>query len=162
MPGPQTPWNEIVPGLWMGGHEWTDPTGELRQAVVRDEFDLVVSLCSYPGHGPARHVEHLVAELPDGPLAPAQLRTVQGLAATTEAALGADRTVLVRCRSGYNRSGLVVAQTLLRWGMTPSAAIHLIHVRRSPWALNNPVFVDYLTTGLDVAALLSGLDAPAG
>ncbi|MER6302584.1 hypothetical protein ABT247_23930 [Kitasatospora sp. NPDC001539] len=32
-----------------------------------------------------------------------------------------------------------------------------VRERRSPWALNNPVFVGYLGTGLDVAVLLTGL-----
>jgi hypothetical protein len=35
----------------------------------------------------------------------------------------------------------------------------LIRDRRSKWALNNALFVNYLTTGLDVARLLTGLDA---
>ncbi|MEU7556615.1 hypothetical protein AB0B01_30580 [Streptomyces sp. NPDC044571] len=38
-------------------------------------------------------------------------------------------------------------------------AIDLVGRRRSPWALNNLPFVDYLMTGLEVAALLAGLDS---
>jgi protein-tyrosine phosphatase len=157
--GPRSPWDEVVPGLWMGGHVWTDPAGELRAAVVDDEFDLVVSLYTRSGHGPAPHVDHLVAEMPDGPLSPEQLRAVQRLALAVREALRSDRTVLVRCHSGYNRSGLVVAQTLLLAGLTPSAAVDLVRRRRSPWALNNATFVDYLTAGLDVAVLLTGLES---
>ncbi|WP_218009877.1 hypothetical protein [Actinomadura kijaniata] len=37
-------------------------------------------------------------------------------------------------------------------------AIFLVRYRRSRWALNNQLFVDYLTTGLGVAELLVGLD----
>ncbi|MEV6731202.1 MULTISPECIES: hypothetical protein [unclassified Streptomyces] len=72
-PGPQSPWDEVVPGLWMGGHYWTDPAGELRPVVVGSEFDLVISLYARSGHGPGPHVEHLVAEIPDGPLTAAEL-----------------------------------------------------------------------------------------
>ncbi|SEL80517.1 protein-tyrosine phosphatase family protein [Streptacidiphilus jiangxiensis] len=158
--GPRSPWDEVVPGLWMGGHVWTDPAGELRAAVVNEEFDLVVSLFARAGHGPAPHVDHLVAEMPDGPLSAEQLRAVQHLAAATHEALRAHRTVLVRCHSGYNRSGLVVAQTLFLAGLAPAAAIELIRRRRSPWALHNATFVDYLTTGLDVAVLLTDLEPP--
>ncbi|MGW2544726.1 protein-tyrosine phosphatase family protein [Kitasatospora sp. NPDC001574] len=64
-----------------------------------------------------------------------------------------DRTVLVRCRSGYNRSGLVVAQTLIELGRDPATAIALIRQSRSPWVLNNQTFEQYLSTGLDVAYL---------
>ncbi|WP_030717924.1 hypothetical protein [Streptomyces sp. NRRL S-237] len=45
VPGPASPWDEIAPGLWMGGHYWTDPAGELWPVVVEDEFDLVVAQC---------------------------------------------------------------------------------------------------------------------
>ncbi len=66
--------------------------------------------------------------------------------------------MLVRCHSGYNRSGLVVAQTLIELGQDPATAIALVRQRRSPWALNNRTFEQYLTTGLDVAHLLAGLE----
>jgi protein-tyrosine phosphatase len=71
------------------------------------------------------------------------------------------RTTLVRCNSGFNRSGLVVATALVELGHDPAAAITLIRQRRSRWALNNQLYVQYLATGLDVAGLLTGLDAPA-
>ncbi|MET8539573.1 protein phosphatase [Kitasatospora sp. NPDC004799] len=157
-PGPSEPWNEIVPGLWMGGHYFTPPGGELELAVVGTEFDLVVSLFTLPGHGPAPEVEHVVREVPDAPLSPGQLRAVQEAAEITSAAARRGRRTLVRCHSGYNRSGLVVAQALVGLGCGSGEAVRLVRQRRSPWALNNPVFVDYLDTGLDVAMLLSGLN----
>ncbi|MBE1532023.1 protein-tyrosine phosphatase family protein [Actinomadura algeriensis] len=73
--------------------------------------------------------------------------------------VGNGRRVLVRCHSGYNRSGLVVAQALVHLGYSVEDAIFLVRFRRSKWALNNSLFVDYLTTGLDVARLLTGLEA---
>lgn len=156
-PGPQAPWDEIVPGLWMGGHSWTDPSGELQPVVVGGEFDLVVSLFTRPGHGPRHGVAHLVAEMPDGPLTPSQIGAVQDLAKATAQAVSRGRTTLVRCHSGYNRSGLVVAQALVEMGQDAASAIRLVQERRSPWALNNATFRDYLTTGLDTAYLLVGL-----
>ncbi|MFC1412516.1 MFS transporter [Streptacidiphilus sp. N1-12] len=45
----------------------------------------------------------------------------------------------MRCHSGYNRSGLVVAQTLIELGQDPLAAIALVRQKRSPWALNNQI-----------------------
>lgn len=153
-PGPETPWDEVAPGLWMGGHFLTGAAGELRPVVVGAEFDLVISLFTHPGHGPAPQVEHLVGEMPDAPLTGAQLRTVQRLARAASAALDSGRTILVRCHSGYNRSGLVVAQCLVERGLAPAAAIGLVRRRRSRWALHNATFTAYLAAGLDVAALL--------
>ncbi|MFI6449565.1 protein phosphatase [Kitasatospora sp. NPDC050543] len=158
VPGPETPWNEIRSGLWMGGHIWTDGTGALQTAVVDSEFDLVISLFTSPGHGPHPAVEHLVTEIPDGPLTPGQIHAVRELARTAAHAVRNGRTVLVRCHSGYNRSGLVTAQCLIELGQDAGAAVDLIRRRRSPWALNNGTFQQYLTTGLDVAQLLAGLD----
>jgi len=155
-PGPATAWDEILPGLWMGGHYWTGPDG-LELAVVERQFDTVVSLVEIPGHGPAPGVEHHCAPIPDGPLAPEHLDAVLRLSAATVTAVRAGRTTLVRCHSGYNRSGLVVAQALITLGCTVEDAVSLIRHRRSPWALHNTLFVDYLTAGLETAYLLTGL-----
>ncbi|MFI6610141.1 hypothetical protein [Streptomyces sp. NPDC050507] len=64
----------------------------------------------------------------------------------------------MRCRSGYNRSGLVVAQTLIELGQNSTTAIALIRQKRSPWGLNNQTFEQYLNTGIDIAYLLTGLE----
>ncbi|MFB6888914.1 protein phosphatase [Kitasatospora sp. NPDC056327] len=157
-PEPQAPWNEVRPRLWQGGHFWAGPDGEVQTAVVGAEFDLVISLFTRPGHGPHPGVDHLISEIPDGPLTAEQLHSVQQLAVTAAEVVRNDRTVLVRCHSGYNRSGLVVAQTLIELGQDPATAIALIRHSRSPWALNNQTFEQYLSTGLDVAYLLAGLE----
>ncbi|MFD9129482.1 protein phosphatase [Kitasatospora sp. NPDC059571] len=137
-----------------------DSAGVVRPVVVDRRFDLVVSLSTRAGHGPPLTVEHLVAELPDGPLTADQLRSVQEAAGTAAQAVRAGRRVLVRCHYGYNRSGLVAAQTLIELGQDAAAALVLLRRRRSPWVLNNGIFEQYLATGLDVARLLSGLDEP--
>ncbi|WP_105970826.1 protein-tyrosine phosphatase family protein [Streptomyces geranii] len=157
VPAPGEPWSEIVPGLWMGGHEFTRRPGELEFAVVRDEFDLVITLLRRPGHGPDPGVEHHVWPVPDGPLDGTQLAGVIRLAEAVCTALEDGRKVLVRCYSGYNRSGLVVAHALVRDGHTTDEAIRLIRARRSPWALHNELFVEYLRTGLSTARLLEEL-----
>lgn len=146
-----------MPGLWMGGHQFRGRAGQLEFAVVRDEFDLVQSLLRLPGHGPEPGVEHHVWPIPDGPLDGTQLAGVIRLADAVTEALDADRRVLVRCYHGYNRSGLVVAQALVRRGHSADRAIRLIRSRRSPWALHNELFVDYLRAGLPVARLLEEL-----
>ncbi|MCI3243140.1 protein-tyrosine phosphatase family protein [Streptomyces spinosisporus] len=157
VPAPASPWSEIVPGLWMGGHQFRNGTGDLEFAVVRDEFDLVQTLLRLPGHGPDPGVEHHVWPIPDGPLDGTQLAGVIRLARAAGEALDEGRKVLVRCYHGYNRSGLVVAHTLVRRGHSAEQAIRLIRSRRSPWALHNDLFVDYLRAGLPTARLLEEL-----
>ncbi len=146
-----------MPGLWMGAHEFRTRSGQLELAVVRDEFDLVQTLLRLPGHGPDPGVEHHVWPIPDGPLDGTQLAGVIRLARAACEALDQDRRVLVRCYSGYNRSGLVVAHALVRQGRSADEAIRLIRARRSPWALHNELFVDYLRAGLPTARLLEEL-----
>ncbi|MFE7328024.1 protein phosphatase [Streptomyces sp. NPDC057565] len=161
IPEPQAPWNEIVPGLWMGGHYWMDGLGEVHQAVVDREFELVISLFTRPDHGPAPDVDHQVAEIPDDLLTSAQLSTVQQLAWYAARSVGDGHRTLVRCNAGFNRSGLLVGQALIELGYEPTTAIDLIRQRRSPWALNNRIFEEYLATCLDVACLLTSLDTPS-
>jgi protein-tyrosine phosphatase len=141
----------------MGGHEFRDHSGRLEFAVVRGEFDLVQTLLRLPGHGPDPGVEHHVWAIPDGPLDGTQLAGVMRLAQAASEALDEGRKVLVRCYHGYNRSGLVIAHALVRRGHSAEQAIRLIRSRRSPWALHNDLFVDYLRAGLPTARLLEEL-----
>ncbi|MFF9767444.1 protein phosphatase [Streptomyces sp. NPDC014636] len=157
VPAPECPWSEIVPGLWMGGHEFRGRSGRLELAVVRSEFDVVQSLLRLPGYGPDPGVEHHVWPIPDGPLDGTQLAGVIRLARAANEALDAGRRVLVRCYHGYNRSGLVVAHALVQRGDTTDQVIQLIRARRSAWALHNELFVEYLRTGLATARLLEEL-----
>lgn len=83
-----------------------------------------------------------------------QLAGVIRLARAADEALDGGRKVLVRCYHGYNRSGLVVAHTLMRRGSGAEEAIRLVRARRSPWALHNELFVAYLRTGLATVRLL--------
>lgn len=160
VPEPRTRWDEVTTGLWMGGHVWTDGVRKHQDVVVGREFDLVVSLWTRNGHGPAPGVEHHVAPIPDDWLTAAEIDSVRRLAVVAADAVRAGRKVLVRCYSGYNRSGLVAAQALIELGHDNEGAIDRVRLRRSPWALHNPAFEQYLLTGLDVASLLSGLEPP--
>jgi protein-tyrosine phosphatase len=156
-PDPRTPWDEIVPGLFMGGHFYRDAAGELVPVIVREEFDTVISLYSRDGHGPSGTVAHHLREVPDGPMSAAQLAAVSDLAEIAAGTVESGHKVLARCHSGYNRSGLVIVQALANLGYSVDDGIFLVRRRRSKWALNNHLFVDYLTTGLDVAQLLTDL-----
>ena len=142
MPLCDDPWNEVVPGLFMGGHDVRSqsPTA----CVVTDEFDLVVSLTAREGYGPSPGVEHVVARLADAVLDAPGAARVRELGALVAAAVRADRRVLVRCSGGLNRSGVVVAEALVDLGHSPDDAVRLVRAARGPWALTNPAFVAHL------------------
>ena len=65
---------------WAGTSSRAAGTGAIEFAVVRDEFDLVLTLLRLPGHGPDDGVEHHVWPIPDGPLDGTQLAGVMRLA----------------------------------------------------------------------------------
>jgi protein-tyrosine phosphatase len=118
--------------------------------VVTDEFDLVVSMTTRDGYGPSEGIEHHVARMADAGVDAGIAARVDELAVTIAEALGAGRRVLVRCSGGLNRSGLVVAATLVRLGHAPDDAIVLVRRARGPWALTNPAFVSFLRAGAEV------------
>ncbi len=75
MPLCDDPWNEVVPGLFMGGHDVRAQSPSA--CVVTDEFDLVVSLTAREGYGPAPDVEHVVVRLADAVLDPTNAARVR-------------------------------------------------------------------------------------
>ena len=142
MPLCDAPWNEVVPGLFMGGHDVRSQSATA--CVVGDEFDLVVSLASREGYGPAPGVEHVVARLADAVLDQPNAARVVELGAVVATAVTEGRRVLVRCSGGLNRSGVVVAEALVQLGRTPDEAVRAVRQARGPWALTNPAFVAHL------------------
>ena len=144
MPLCDDPWNEVVPGLWQGGHDVRSQSST--RCVVGDQFDLVVSLTTRPGHGPADGVTHVVARLADAGVDTSTGARLDELAATVADAVAQGEQVLVRCSGGLNRSGLVVALALVRAGHPVESAMELVRRARGPWALTNPGFVNHLRT----------------
>ncbi|MFC7493973.1 MULTISPECIES: protein-tyrosine phosphatase family protein [unclassified Nocardioides] len=142
MPLCADPWNEVVPGLWQGGHDVRSQSATA--CVVGAEFDLVVSLATRDGHGPADGVDHVVLRIADATLDPGTAARVDVAARQVAEAVAGGRRVLVRCSGGLNRSGLVVAGALVRMGHRPDDAIALVRAARGPWALTNPGFVDHV------------------
>jgi protein-tyrosine phosphatase len=70
---------------------------------------------------------------------------VRGLANFVAGLLDADKEVLVHCRSGHNRSGMVCARTLIHKGWSPDDAIKAVRDGRGDGeALTNQTFVDWL------------------
>lgn len=52
--------------------------------------------------------------------------------------------VLVTCQAGLNRSGIIVATSLVLDGYTPEEAVALLREKRSPAVLCNPAFEDWV------------------
>lgn len=142
-------WNEIVPGLFMGGQEkrmaslLDFESGKVRVAA---EFDAVFSFYWAPcgWEGPDDDIAHIHYPIPDGALCEVELTQLQDYARMIAENVRAGNKVLVRCQAGLNRSGLVVGFALMELGYAPRAAIAQIRLRRSPDALCNKEFVRYL------------------
>jgi hypothetical protein len=134
IPIPTDPWNEIADGLYQGS----------AMHRVDDQFHAVYTLCSIRDSGPSYGIKHRRLHIPDGALAASELQQVVGLANLVAFDLDVGLRVLVRCRAGLNRSGLVVAIALLQRGRDVDEILKLERAHRSPWALCNPHFVDYL------------------
>jgi len=56
----------------------------------------------------------------------------------------AGKRVLIRCQAGCNRSGLITALVLIRHGFGAEQAINLIRERRSPNALCDRTFEQFI------------------
>ena len=70
--------------------------------------------------------------------------SIDALAARVVAALDDSKRVVVNCSAGLNRSGLLVARSLILLGNTPERAIELVRRARGPHALSNVGFTRYL------------------
>ena len=145
---PKNLFNEILPGLFMGGTAddgTIDFPTELQGLNDENPFDAVVTLYSW-----AQPMGWGVEELRYG-FADAEVEhfDVNKLLATARWAhsrwVDGDR-VLIRCQAGLNRSGLVTALTLMLIGYQAVEAIALIRANRAEVALFNNAFVDWLVS----------------
>ena len=158
---PTNTWDEILPGLWMGGtpdEQWLDIPYTWAPGVRRDErpFDVVVTLFAL-AQPFSWGVQELRFGFSDGNPAYIDMQQVIEVAAWAHGQWSAGRRVLIRCQAGLNRSGLITALVLLKAGWPVEEAIEHIRACRSSSALCNQEFVDWLSThGADLAAQQSG------
>jgi hypothetical protein len=142
------PWDEVIPGLWLGGHDCqpdgAPPKGEC--FLEGADFDVVVSLFQRwdPRYSPGLGVEHHTHRMADADLDPEHHTTLDDLANVVAHAAVDGRKVLVRCQAGLNRSALVMGLALIRLGWTADNAIRMMRQARSPYVLCNESFVAYL------------------
>ena len=132
---PHDPWNEVIPGLWIGG--------SLRDVPTLRDFDHVITL--WRRASPASYgVDERVCAFPDTDVPPIEM--LDRLAASIEHhRLNLGERVLVRCQLGLNRSALVIAHTMTtKYDISPAEAISYLRIVRSPYVLCNPNFESWL------------------
>jgi hypothetical protein len=134
--------HEIVQGLWVGS---IPPIGE---HLARLGFRTLV-LCTrtyQPPAGAFQGISVIRARLDDDPrglTAPQQDSAISAAELAAES-LNAGRPVLVTCRAGRNRSGLVAAIALhLATGASTAETAALVAQQR-PDALTNPAFASWV------------------
>lgn len=140
---PQSLYSEILPRLFQGGtpdEDWRSP-GTVEPIAIN--FDAVVSLFAW-SQPCDWGVEELRYGFPDAHPSTADMRRVVRAAVWGHERWRSGDRVLVRCQAGLNRSGLVMALILMLHGWSAPKAIQHIRERRSPVALINDAFVDWL------------------
>lgn len=148
IPFPDRNWDHIAAGLHLGGHQ-TAPGGA--STVVRDEFDVVVSLFTTGQHGPDAEIPHHIHSMADDRLSEDNHAPIQHLATLVADAMDDGQSVLVRCHAGLNRSALVAGLALLNHGWTTDQVLDRMRAARSPHVLFNASFVAYLRLVEDTA-----------
>lgn len=148
---PDNPWDRIITGntlwsLWQGGMHYGPHMKPC--APTADDFDMVISMAGRGMSGQrvmgSLMDNHHSFYISDAKLGPLEMSFVSEAKDLVAQGIVDDMKILVRCQMGLNRSGLVVALTLLDQGFTPAMALSLIRAKRSPDALSNPWFVEYI------------------
>jgi protein-tyrosine phosphatase len=138
-------WSEILPGLCMGGTSDHATLGyqDAKPEITNLHFDTVATL-----YASALPVDWYVKELRLGFYDHDQVdidqHDLDQLVSSLYSDWQAGKRVLVRCQAGWNRSGLITGLVLMREGFSAEEAIDLIRRMRSPNALCNSTFEQYL------------------
>lgn len=139
-------YSEILPGLFIGGtadDDVIDVAKPLRNLNEVQEFDSVVTCYSW-----AQPMSWYVHEnrfgFADGSMDDVTFNKVKEISDWIYREWKSNKRCLIRCQAGWNRSGLVAALVLLHDGLTADEAISLIREKRSPNALCNQYFVNYI------------------
>jgi hypothetical protein len=144
-------WNEILPGLYLGGTDdadvvYEDAAGsrfEHKAFITPEHFDTVVTMYAY-----ARPVDWFVKEfrfgIYDSDMKDFQTDELHDMVVAAHRDWKKGKRVLVRCQAGINRSGLVMALVLIREGYSAQDAISLMRNKRGRAVLANKHFEAWL------------------
>ena len=135
-----------MPGLWQGGTHDSDTVGGFgfgEYQPTKKDFDTVITL--YGHANPAgRNVKELRLSIIDGDMTDFEATELVALVNVAHRDWVAGKRVLIRCQAGWNRSGLIMALTLIKAGAQPQEAINLIRKKRVPEALSNRYFERFI------------------
>ena len=141
-----TLYSEVLPNLFISGTLDDDTVYYGKNYVSMSKepvFDSVVCL-----YGHANPVGYYVREqrfgIADSELEPSAIPEILELADWLHKEWKQGKKVAAKCQAGWNRSSLIVALVLLKEGYDAEAAIELIRAKRSPNALCNPHFVQFI------------------
>jgi protein tyrosine phosphatase len=148
---PEDLWNEILPGLTLGGTDDADVVFEGNEGnrvehkafITPEHFDTVVTMYAF-----AKPVDWFVKEfrfgIYDSDMKDFETEELHDLVVAAHKDWKKGKRVLVRCQAGINRSGLVMALMLIRDGYEPKDAIHLMREKRGQAVLANKHFEKWL------------------
>jgi protein-tyrosine phosphatase len=134
---------KIVPGLFISGHPEHARDFMTRgvDAVVDLEGDIDEVVTEAESE---KHVIYLYWPISDEHIMP-DPHGVRRVSALVAGLIDDGKEVLVHCRSGHNRSGMVCARALITQGLDPQEAIDKVREGRGDGeALTNPTFVRWL------------------
>jgi protein-tyrosine phosphatase len=149
---PKHLWNEIVPGLWMGGTDKYDRHGRTEEAKIptKKHFDVIYTFFNR-ARGAVKGIREIRYGFEDGPMNDfSPENELAEIVAMAHRDWKTGKRVYIRCQGGLNRSGLVTALVLIRDGWEPQAAIDRLRSRRGEIVLCNQEFVDWLTNEADL------------
>lgn len=124
----------VIDNLWQGGC--------FNGVRLPDGFDFVLSLYPWEKYALPTGCVRNEVEMYDS----LDQSTEQALelAGDVVKLLDHDKTVLIHCQAGLNRSGLITAAVLCLRGMDPDSAINLMRGNRSPLVLSNETFETFI------------------
>lgn len=134
---------EVVDNLYISGHpdHSRDFLRKGVHAVIDLEGDVDTSVPEAESQGET--TLYLYWPVEDGAMPNAS--TVRGIASFVARLLAEGSPVLVHCKAGHNRSGLICARTLMEQGMEADEAIRTVREKRGDGhALTNEHFVAWL------------------
>ena len=143
---PKDLYSEILPNLFMGGTHDDDvvyaaPTD--KHKINSNKFDCVITTWAQPCDWDVQEMRY---GIPDSEIKDVELSKLLEIAQWGHKKWLSGERVLIRCQAGLNRSGLITALILLLEGMSPEQAIAQIRQKRSPVALFNKAYVDWILT----------------
>ena len=150
------PWSQILTNLWIGGHDYNVGVNgfqDIQDAYPRDHFDLVVSMYYRSIAYEPTSGQHVKILFPDSQLSDENRDLAVSASFSIASAVREGQNVLVRCQAGLNRSSLVAGIALVDLGFDGADVVQMIRARRSPWALCNDSYAEFLASGAAKRAL---------